>query len=62
DDEGGTPVYQGVVKLFLGKGLGVTLFGDMIDGPGYDAAFNVAGLGVAALGLWFQRRVRRHEA
>ena len=58
----GTAVSLWVFMLFLGQGVGVTLFGYMIDGPGYDAAFIVAGLGVAALGLWFQRRVRRHEA
>ena len=59
-DARGTGVSLWVFMLFLGQGVGVTLFGYMIDGPGYDTAFIVAGLGVAGLGLWFQRRVQVH--
>ena len=58
----GTAVSLWVFMLFVGQGLGVTGFGMMIDGPGYHAAFIVAGLGVAGLGLWFRSRLRMHAA
>lgn len=56
----GTAVSLWVFMLFVGQGIGVTLFGALIDGPGYDAAFLVGGLGVAVLGVWFAGRLRSH--
>ena len=61
-DARGTGGSLWVFMLFLGQGIGVALFGYTIDSLGYDIAFIVAGLGVAGLGLWFQRRVQSHEA
>ncbi len=54
----GTAVSLWVFMLFIGQGIGVTLFGMTIDGPGYSTAFIAASIGIAALGLWFQRRIR----
>jgi MFS transporter, YNFM family, putative membrane transport protein len=61
-DARGTAVSLWVFMLFLGQGVGVTFFGYVIDGPGYDSAFIGAGVGVAVLGLWSARRVRRDRA
>jgi len=53
----GTVVSFWVFTLFVGQGVGVTLFGLIIDLLGYDTALISASLSVAALGLWFQRRL-----
>lgn len=54
----GTAMSLWVFMLFAGQGLGVTVFGAVIDGPGYGTALVTAGVGVMLLGLWFSRRLR----
>jgi MFS transporter, YNFM family, putative membrane transport protein len=58
----GTAVALWVFMLFMGQGVGVFLFGRLIDAFGYAPAFLAAGTGVAALGLWFSRRMVTHAA
>ena len=58
----GTAVSLWVFMLFVGQGIGVTLFGLTIDGSGFDVAFITASIGVAALGLWFHRRIPQRRA
>ena len=53
----GTAVSLWVFMLFIGQGCGVWLFGRVVDDAGYEAAFLAGGLGVMALGLWFQARI-----
>ncbi|MGR8919852.1 MAG: MFS transporter [Gammaproteobacteria bacterium] len=55
----GTAVSLWVFMLFIGQGLGVWLFGRVIDVAGYGSAFLISGLGVITLGLWFQACVGR---
>ena len=45
----GTAVSLWVFMLFVGQGIGVTLFGVTIDASGYNTAFIAASVGVAAL-------------
>ena len=58
----GTAVSLWVFMLFVGQGIGVTLFGLPIDGSGFHAAFIIASIGVAVLGLWFHRRIPQRRA
>ncbi len=53
----GTAVSLWVFMLFLGQGLGVVIFGAIIDHSGYGTAFVIAGVGVISLGAWFQSRL-----
>ena len=53
----GTAVSLWVFMLFAGQGLGVVVFGALIDRYGYSAPFLIAGIGIAATGLWFQGRL-----
>ncbi len=56
----GTAVSLWVFMLFLGQGVGVVLFGAVIDRFGYASALASAAGGVIALGLWFQGRLGPH--
>ncbi|MEQ8230780.1 MAG: MFS transporter [Gammaproteobacteria bacterium] len=58
----GTAVALWVFMLFMGQGVGVFLFGRLIDALGYAPAFLAAGAGVALLGLWFSHRMVTHAA
>ena len=53
----GTALALWVFMIFLGQGLGVLAVGWIIDGVGYGVAFALAGIGVAAVGAWFSRRM-----
>lgn len=55
----GTALALWVFMMFLGQGVGVVLFGMVIDSGGYGVAFSLAGTGVLTLGLWFQRRLAK---
>lgn len=59
-DARGTAVALWVFMLFLGQGAGVIVFGYLVDALGYGPSFIGAGLGVAALGVWFARRLQPH--
>lgn len=54
----GTAVSLWVFMLFLGQGIGVVIFGAMIDSAGYAVTFAFAGVSVVLLGIWFQARLR----
>lgn len=58
----GTAIALWVFMLFAGQGLGVVVFGAVIDRAGYAAAFVSAGCGIVALGWWTQGHLlrRRH--
>jgi predicted MFS family arabinose efflux permease len=45
--------------LFFGQGIGVFVFGVLVDDYGYDTLFVVASLGMVSLGLWFQARIKK---
>ena len=53
----GTALALWVFMIFLGQGLGVLVVGWIIDAVGYGVAFALAGVGVAAVGAWFSRRM-----
>lgn len=55
----GTAVSLFAFALFSGQAAGVALLGQLIDQAGYAVAFTLAGLAMAALGLWFQGRILR---
>jgi predicted MFS family arabinose efflux permease len=44
--------------LFVGQGVGVFVFGTLVDDYGYSMMFVVASLGMLSLGLWFQGRIK----
>ena len=56
----GTAVSLWVFMVFLGQGLGVSLFGAVVDGIGYVPLLVGAGFGVSLLGAWFARRMQPH--
>lgn len=45
--------------LFFGQGIGVFVFGVLVDDYGYGTLFVVASLGMVSLGLWFQARIKK---
>jgi len=44
--------------LFMGQGVGVFVFGVLVDNYGYGTVFVIASLGMMSLGLWFQGRIK----
>jgi len=56
-DARGAGVSFWAFMLFFGQGIGVSLFGFLINWFGYQFSFMVAGLGIAALGSWFRRKL-----
>jgi predicted MFS family arabinose efflux permease len=44
--------------LFMGQGVGVLVFGVLVDNYGYGTVFVIASLGMMSLGLWFQGRIK----
>ncbi len=55
----GSAVSAFALCFFLGQGVGVEIFGFVVDHSGYAAAFTTTGAGLLALGIWFALR-RRH--
>ncbi|MEA2527136.1 MAG: hypothetical protein QOF73_4363 [Thermomicrobiales bacterium] len=55
----GTAVSAFAFCLFVGQGLGAAAFGRLVERTGYDTAFVVSGLTVAALAAVFATRVLR---
>ena len=58
----GTALALFAFSLFAGQGIGVALFGRVIDDVGYSLAFGIVGVGAALLGLWFQGRIAQGNA
>jgi predicted MFS family arabinose efflux permease len=61
DEARGTSVALWVFMLFAGQGVGVVLFGAIIDHLGYASAFIAAGAGIVVLGWWTARLLVRHR-
>ncbi len=57
----GTAVSFWVLMVFLGQGIGVVMFGRVIDAEGYGTAFTSGALGIILIGLWYQRRLRCYD-
>ncbi|MDB5081592.1 MAG: putative arabinose efflux permease, family [Chloroflexi bacterium] len=49
----GTAVSLFAFSLFFGQGIGTAFIGLVINGPGYELAFVIAGVALALLGFWF---------
>jgi predicted MFS family arabinose efflux permease len=55
----GSAVSSFAFCLFLGQAVGVSLLGFVVEWAGYRAAIAATGVGLALLGTWFGRELRR---
>jgi predicted MFS family arabinose efflux permease len=53
----GTAVAAFAMSLFLGQSLGAPLFGALIAAAGFEPAFGLGAVGIAALGFWIRAAV-----
>ena len=60
DTARGTAVSLWAFMLFFGQGVGVLVFGRLIDSVSYASAFYAAAIGMFAVGLWFFLRLKRY--